>query len=334
MKRFTLIGVAIAAFTLAVVPSLEATAQSAKLIQIDGSSTVFPITEAVAEEFQAKNRGKINVTVGVSGSGGGFKQFCAGEIDIANASRPIKSAEMDLCKQNGIKYVEIPVARDALTVVINQNNPFVDMMTIEELKKLWSSETNPKVTTWSQIRPGWPNQKISLYGPGTDSGTFDYFSEEVLGKGGSSRADYVASEDDNLLVQGVSRDKNALGYFGFAYYLENKDLIKAVPIDSGAGPVVPSSETVENSTYTPLSRPLFIYVSDQALNRPEVSSFIGFYLDNAADLSSEVGYVPLSSSDYAAARTNVTQKRYGTIFSATPSAGKQIADLLKLDPVQ
>lgn len=303
IKHLAILGVT-ASIATATLPSLSANAQT-KLITIDGSSTVFPITEAVAEEFQIENKGKINVTVGVSGSGGGFKKFCAGEIDISDASRPIKQKEIDLCKAKNIDFIEIPVARDALTVVVNKSNPYISSMTIEELKKLWSADTSPAITTWNQIRPYWPNQKISLYGPGTDSGTFDYFTEEVLGKGGNSRSDYVASEDDNILVQGVSRDKNALGYFGFAYYLENKDIIKPVAIDSGNGPVKPAPETVMDGSYTPLSRPLFIYVSTTALKKPEVKSFVKYYLDNAAALSAEVGYIPLGSSEYAKSKDSV-----------------------------
>ena len=305
IKRLAVLSVAAAAIT---VPCRASNAQAKPLVSIDGSSTVFPITEAVAEEFQIANKGAVNVTVGVSGSGGGFKKFCAGETDISNASRPIKQKEIDLCKAAGIDFTEIPVARDALTVVINKNNGAVSSMTLDELKKLWSADTSPKVTTWSQIRPGLPNEKISLYGPGTDSGTFDYFTEEILGKEGNSRSDYVASEDDNILVQGVANDKFSLGYFGFAYYLENQDKIKPVAIDSGNGPVLPSSETVENGSYTPLSRPLFIYVSTKSLKKPEVKAFVEYYLDNAKELSSEVGYVPLKPAEYANYKSEIIKK--------------------------
>lgn len=264
-------------------------------IEIDGSSTVYPITEAVAEEFM-KLYPEVNVTVGVSGTGGGFKRFVAGEIDINDASRPIKEEEIEKAKQNGIEFVELPVAYDGITVVVNKENDWVDSLTIEELKKIWSPDS--KVTKWSDIRPGWPEQRINLYGPGTDSGTFEYFTEAVNGKARESRFDYTASEDDNVLVQGVSQDKYALGYFGFAYYLENKDRLKAVKIDSGTGPVEPTMEAIREGTYKPLSRPLFIYVSKKSLERPEVKEFVKFYMENAGKLASEVGYVPMAENVY------------------------------------
>jgi phosphate transport system substrate-binding protein len=264
-------------------------------IEIDGSSTVYPITEAVAEEFM-KLYPEVNVTVGVSGTGGGFKRFVVGEIDISDASRPIKEEEIEKAKQNGIEFIELPVAYDGITVVVNKENDWVDSLTIEELKKIWSPDS--KVTKWSDIRPGWPEQRINLYGPGTDSGTFEYFTEAVNGKAGESRFDYTASEDDNVLVQGVSQDKYALGYFGFAYYLENKDRLKAVKIDSGTGPVEPTMETIREGTYKPLSRPIFIYVSKKSLERPEVKEFVKFYMENAGKLASEVGYVPMAENVY------------------------------------
>ncbi|MCF6095574.1 PstS family phosphate ABC transporter substrate-binding protein [Thermovorax subterraneus] len=264
-------------------------------IEIDGSSTVYPITEAVAEEFM-KLYPEVNVTVGVSGTGGGFKRFVVGEIDISDASRPIKEEEIEKAKQNGIEFIELPVAYDGITVVVNKENDWVDSLTIEELKKIWSPDS--KVTKWSDIRPGWPEQRINLYGPGTDSGTFEYFTEAVNGKARESRFDYTASEDDNVLVQGVSQDKYALGYFGFAYYLENKDRLKAVKIDSGTGPVEPTMETIREGTYKPLSRPIFIYVSKKSLERPEVKEFVKFYMENAGKLASEVGYVPMAENVY------------------------------------
>lgn len=264
-------------------------------IEIDGSSTVYPITEAVAEEFM-KIYPEVNVTVGVSGTGGGFKRFVVGEIDINDASRPIKEEEIEKAKQNGIEFIELPVAYDGITVVVNKENDWVDSLTIEELKKIWSPDS--KVTKWSDIRPGWPEQKINLYGPGTDSGTFEYFTEAVNGKARESRFDYTASEDDNVLVQGVSQDKYALGYFGFAYYLENMDRLKAVKIDSGTGPVEPTMDTIREGTYKPLSRPLFIYVNKKSLERPEVKEFVNFYMKNAGKLASEVGYVPMAEDVY------------------------------------
>lgn len=264
-------------------------------IDIDGSSTVYPVTEAVAEEFM-KIYPEVNVTVGVSGTGGGFKRFVVGEIDINDASRPIKEEEIEKAKQNGIEFIEIPVAYDGITVVVNKENDWVDSLTIEELKKIWAPDS--KVTKWSDIRPGWPEQKINLYGPGTDSGTFEYFTEAVNGKARESRFDYTASEDDNVLVQGVSQDKYALGYFGFAYYLENMDRLKAVKIDSGTGPVEPTMDTIREGTYKPLSRPLFIYVNKKSLERPEVKEFVNFYMKNAGKLASEVGYVPMAEDVY------------------------------------
>jgi phosphate transport system substrate-binding protein len=301
--------------------------QAAGSIKIDGSSTVFPISEAIAEEFQKANPGS-QVSVGVSGTGGGMKKFCAGEIDIANASRPIKEAEMADCKAKGIRYVEMPIAIDALTIVVNPKNTWVDKLTIAELKKIW--EPNSQVKNWSQVRAGFPNQPLALYGPGTASGTFDYFTEAVVGKSKSSRSDYTASEDDNILVQGVSKDANALAYFGFSYYVENQQRLKAVPIDAGKGAVMPSVQTVKNATYTPLSRPLFIYVSEKARNRPEVKKFISFTTQNAAKLVTEIGEIALSPAEYRSAQKHFNGGRYGTVFAGKPTAGMKIADILKL----
>jgi phosphate transport system substrate-binding protein len=236
-------------------------AQAAALVKIDGSSTVFPITEAVAEDFQKAKRGAVNVTVGISGTGGGFKKFCRGQIDIANASRPILKKEMDECKASGVQYVEMPVAFDALTVVINPRNDWSKNITVEELKKIWEPAAQGKITKWNQVNASWPDEAFKLYGPGSDSGTFDYFTEAVVGKAKSSRGDFTASEDDNVLVQGVASDKNGLGFFGFAYYIENQKKLKAVGVDGGKGPVLPSMKTVEDGSYQPLSRPIFIYVN-------------------------------------------------------------------------
>jgi len=268
-------------------------AQGRTTIEVDGSSTVFPIAEAMAEEFTQENP-NIAVTVGVSGTGGGFKRFCAGEIDIANASRPIKQAEADICKAAGIEYMEIPIAYDALTVVINHDNTWLDNITTEQLKKLWEPAAEGKIERWSDLDPSWPNQQISLYGPGTDSGTFDYFTETIVGQTDSSRGDYTASEDDNVLVMGVARDTNALGYFGLAYYLENTDTLKAVAVNG----VLPSAETVKDGTYRPLSRPLLMYVKKSSMTRSEVQGFLRFSLNQASDLVPEVGYVPLEPQRY------------------------------------
>ena len=271
-------------------------------IQVDGSSTVYPITEAVAEEFRAEAP-DVQVTVGVSGTGGGMKKFSRGEIDIVNASREIKSSEAEQAESNNISFIELPVAYDGLTVVVHPENDWVNDITVAELKKIWEPEAQGTIKRWNQIRPEWPDQEIHLYGAGVESGTYDYFTEAIVGKSHSSRGDYTASEDDNVLVQGVSTDPNALGFFGYAYYEENKDKLKAVPVDdndssNGEGAILPSVETVKDGTYAPLSRPLFIYVNSKAATRPEVVKFVNFYLDNAPELSQEVGYIPLQPEEY------------------------------------
>lgn len=283
------------------------------IIAIDGSSTVYPITEAVAEEFQKVNAG-VKVTVGISGTGGGFKRFCRGETDISDASRPIKSSEVDLCFENGIKYVELPVAYDGLAVMVNPGNTWVTSLTVDDLKKMWAPEAQGKITNWNQIRSDFPDQPLTLVGPGTDSGTYDYFTEAIVGKSGSSRGDYIASEDDNVLVQAIANDVNALGFFGLAYYEENKDKLKLVAIDGGNGPILPSKETVNDGTYQPLSRPIFIYVSLKAADRPEVSQFVEYYLQNAAHLSEEVGYIRLPENAYTAAAQRFKQRVAGSVF--------------------
>ncbi len=299
------------------------------IVKIDGSSTVFPVTEAVAEDFQKMKKGAVRVTVGISGTGGGFKKFCRGEIDISNASRPILKKEMDDCKAAGVEYIELPVAFDALTVVVHPKNAFLKNVTVEELKKLWEPAAQGKITRWNQVNPAWPDAEIKLFGAGSDSGTFDYFTEAVVGKAKSSRGDYTASEDDNVLVQGVSRDVNALGYFGYAYYAENKDKLKAVPIVEKPGkPAVPPSEaTVLDGTYQPLSRPIFIYVNVKSLARPEVKEFAQYYLTHGAKLAKEVKYVPLPDRIYRAGleRLNKTQK--GTVFAGHADVGVKIDDL-------
>lgn len=257
-------------------------------IEIDGSSTVFPITEAVAEEFNIANPG-VDVTVGVSGTGGGFEKFCAGETDFSDASRPIKDEEAAICAAAGIEYVELTVATDGLAVMVNPANDWVECLTLEELTAIW--EPGSKVTNWSQVRDGFPDRKLTLFGPGTDSGTFDYFTDEVNGEEGASRSDYTASEDDNTLVTGIAGDPNALGYFGYAYYQENTDKLKVLGVDSGSGCVAPSPETVLGGTYTPLARPIFIYAKVASLAKEEVAAFAQFYLDNTSVLAVEVGYV-------------------------------------------
>lgn len=306
-------------------------AQGRSTISIDGSSTVFPITEAVAEEFQNARRNSVAVVVGISGTGGGFKRFCAGETDITNASRPIKASEMELCRQAGVQYIEVPVAYDALTVVVNPDNDWVTSLSVEDLKTMWEPAAEGQISRWNQVRSEWPNAPINLFGPGADSGTFDYFTEAINGKAQESRGDFTASEDDNVLVQGVLRDRNSLGYFGFAYYENNKDRLRAIPIDNGNGPVFPSRAAVENGTYQPLSRPLFIYISTAALRRPEVREFTNFYLDNADELSAEVGYVALPAEVYSAVRRNVETGKVGSVFANRETVGVSISDLLRLE---
>ena len=269
-------------------------ANASPIIKIDGSSTVFPITEAVAEDFQIAKRGAIRVTVGISGTGGGFKKFCRNEIDIVNASRSITQLEMDACKQEGVQYIEMPIAFDALTIVVNPKNTWSKTITIDELKRIWEPGAQGVITHWNQINPAWPDKKIKLYGPGADSGTFEYFTEAIVGKAKSSRGDFTASEDDNVLVQGVASDIYALGFFGFAYYIENSKKINAVAVDSGNGGVIPSAATVENNSYKPLSRPIFIYVNAKSTEKPEINEFVNFYMKNAPELVTEVKYFPLS----------------------------------------
>jgi phosphate transport system substrate-binding protein len=274
--------------------------ENAKLkgeIKIDGSSTVYPITEAVAEEFR-NQQGDVKVTVGVSGTGGGFKKFGRGEIDINDASRPIKDKEDSLCKASNIKYLQLKVAFDGLVVVVNKENTWVNDLTVEDLKKMWEPGAQEKITKWNQIRKEWPATELKLYGPGVASGTYDYFTEAVVGKSGSSRGDYTASEDDNVLVQGISGDKNGIGFFGLAYYQENADKLKLIPINNGKGAISPSVETVKNGTYAPLSRPIFIYVTGTAAQRPEVAEFVKFYMTNASSLVADVGYIPLTDDEY------------------------------------
>ena len=310
---------------LAAQPSLA----KAQVIQIDGSSTVFPVTEAVAEEFQKSKKGKVKVTVGISGTGGGFKKFCRGEIDISDASRPILKQEIDACKQSGVEFFELPVAYDALTVIVNPKNDWATSMTVAELKKIWEPAAQGKVTNWNQVRPKWPDAPLKLFGAGADSGTFDYFTEAIVGKAKSSRGDFTASEDDNVLVQGVANDRNALGFFGFAYYIENQKKLKAVAIDGGKGPVAPSAKTVEDGSYQPLSRPIFIYVSKKAIAKPEVKEFVEFYLKNAPALVKEVKYVALPGKAYTLGLEHIQKGKIGTVFGGEAEVGVKIDDLLK-----
>ena len=294
------------------------------MIKVDGSSTVFPISEAVAEEFKRANP-KVDVSVGISGTGGGFQKFCRGETDISDASRPIRAAEMDACQKAGIEFIELPVAYDGLAIAVNPKNSWASAITTAELKKLWEPGAQGKVTRWSQVRGGWPDREIHLFGAGVDSGTFDYFTEAINGKEKASRGDFTQSEDDNVLVQGVGGDELALGFIPLAYVEQNKDKLKSVPVDdgkadNGSGPVGASVETVRNGTYQPLSRPLFIYVARKAADRPEVQKFVESYFSQP-ELMREVGYVELTPQIYDLAKGHFTEKKVGTAFG---SGGSQV----------
>ncbi len=308
----------------------------AQTVKIDGSSTVFPITEAVAEEFQAAKKNAYKVTVGISGTGGGFKKFCRGETDVQNASRPIQAAtkpsesgEMEACNKAGIKYFELPVAFDAAAIVVNKSNAFLNQITVAELKKIWEPSAQGKVMKWKDVNSSWPDQPLKLYGAGADSGTFDYFTEAVVGKAKSSRKDYTPSEDDNVLVKGITGDKNALGYLPYSYYEENKSNLKIIPVVANGKPIVPSRATVESGVYTPLSRPLFIYVNQAAMKRPEVREFIEFYLLNAQTLVEQAKYVPLPSEAYELAKEHIQKGKVGTAFAGHSEVGMKIEDLMK-----
>ncbi len=325
MKAISLLTVA----TLALAGLALAPKADAQVIKIDGSSTVFPITEAVAEEFQILKRGKTRVTVGISGTGGGFKKFCRGETDVQDASRPILTAEMEACRAAGIKYFELPIAYDALTVAVHPQNTWLNQITVEELKKMWEPAAQGKITRWNQINPKWPNETIALFGPGSDSGTFDYFTEAVVGKAKSSRGDYTGSEDDNVLVQGVASNKNALGYFGYAYYQPNASRLKAVPVVNKSGKAVgPSLQSVVDGSYEPLSRPIFIYVSEKSAQRPEVREFVNFYLSQSKPLIEEVKYVPLPDRAYELGAQHFKDGKLGTGFGGVPEVGLKVEELL------
>jgi phosphate transport system substrate-binding protein len=314
----------------------ESTSANATPVRVDGSSTVYPVTEAVAEEFKTSTG--MDVTVGLSGTGGGFKKFMRNETDISNASRPISKEEMEQAKEAGIEYLELPICFDALTVVVHPSNTFVESMTVAELKKIWEPDAQGTITTWNQIRPEWPEEKITLFGAGSDSGTFDYFTEAIVGKAKASRGDYNASEDDNTLVQGVQGSKFAMGYLPYSYYAENKDKLKAVAIDwekDELPAVGPSEETVMNGTYNPLSRPLFIYVNKKSVeSREEVKKFVAFYLDQVDELSKEVNCVPLPASAYDAAKKRFEEMKVGTVFGGTPEVGLTIDELLSRETKQ
>ncbi len=284
----------------------------------------------MAEKFKSSQPGTAEVSVKFSGTSGGFREFCAGKTDISNASRPIQADEMSLCNRYGVRYIELPVAFDALTVVVNQENNWIDSITLEELKKMWEPAAEGKITNWNQIRPEFPNKPLNLFGAGQDSGTFDYFTEAVVGKSGASRKDYVASEDDNTLVQGVSQYPNALGYFGLAYYEQNPQKLKALGIDSGKGAIVPSRETVVNSQYQPLARPLFIYVNgEKAQKSRALQEFVEYYLDNAESIVKEVGYIPLTDEHYHLATVTFFNGEVGTVFGGQSQFDVTLAELLR-----
>jgi len=329
LKTFVAAGIVAATATLALMP-VAAMAQT--IVQIDGSSTVFPITEAMAEEFQKANKGT-KVTVGISGTGGGFKKFCRGDTDASGASRPIKKSEIDDCKKAGIEFVELPVALDALAIMVNPKNNFASELTVAELKKMWEPEAQGKITKWNQIRASFPDAPLKLFGPGVDSGTYDYFTLATVGKEHSSRGDFTASEDDNVLVQGIAGDVNALGFFGLAYYTENKDKLKAVAIklDEKSKGVLPSVENAKNGTYQPLSRPIFMYFNKKSLDtKPEVLKFAEFYMDpkHSMKLVAEVGYVPLPEPALKAFGQRIAKREIGTGFTGS-KIGVSVEELMK-----
>ena len=299
-------------------------------ISVDGSSTVFPITEAMAEEFGNTTGGNVRITVGVSGTGGGFKKFCAGETHISDASRPIKQSEVDLCAEAGIEFVEIPVAIDGLSVMVNPANDFVECMTVDELHTVWAPEAEGVVTKWSQVRAGWPDEDIRLYAPGVDSGTFDYFTETVNGESQASRGDFLPSEDDNVLVTGISGDPRALGYFGYAYYSENADRLKLVAIDGGEGCITPTDETINNGAYSPLSRPVFIYVAKSALEEEHLRAFVEFFLGAAnRDLISDTGYIPFPDTVYDLGLEKFLTGNSGAVFGGDARLHGTVEEVLR-----
>jgi phosphate transport system substrate-binding protein len=307
----------------------EVQAQPVRPVRIDGSSTVYPITKTVADKFQELMHGSITVTVAFSGTSGGFKKFCRGETDINDASRPILLTEMEVCKNLGVQFVELPVAYDALTVMVNPANAWVKSFTVAELRKIWEPAAQNRITLWSQVRSEWPQRPLRLFAPGADSGTFDYFTEAIVGKVKSSRTDFTASEDDNVLAEGIAKVRDALGYFGYGYFVENRKKLRAVPINGGKGPVEPSRKSVEDGTYQPLSRPLFIYVSKKSLDRSDVRQFVAFYLLKAPQFVSQAKYIPLPQRIYNLAIDRAENRKAGTVFDGKPAVGVKIEELLK-----
>ncbi len=308
---------------------LATVAHAQPTIKIDGSSTVYPITKIVADQFQIAKNNTVATIVDISGSGGGFKKFCRGEIDIVNASRPILRDEIQQCRNSGIQYIEIPIAYDALTVAINPANNWSTQMTAIELKKMWEPAAQGKITQWNQINPAWPNEPFILYGADEDSGTFDYFTEAIVGQAKSIRKDFTQSENDNYLVDGVASNKNAIGFFGVGYYIENQNRVTAVAINNGKGAILPFADTVEDGSYQPLSRPVFIYVNIKSADKPEVKEFVDFYLKNALLLVKEVKFFPLPPRAYKTMLEHFNSKRVGTIFNGKSAIGLTIDELIR-----
>jgi phosphate transport system substrate-binding protein len=330
-KRFHIISTLLASSAIVasglLVSPVATNSQSSTTIKIDGSSTVFPIAEVAAEEFQKSKQGAIKVTVGVSGTGGGFKKFCSGQTDISNASRPISTKEIEACRAKGIRFIELPIAYDALTVVVSNDNTWANTMSVEQLKKIWEPGAQGKITNWNQINSRFPNQPLKLFGPGQASGTFDYFTEAINGKSKASRTDFTASEDDNVLVNGISKDKGGLGYFGMAYYEANKSKLKAIKV----GGVAPSVETVKSGKYTPLSRPLFIYVNATVAAKPQIKEFVSFFLKNAGQFATQTRYVSLPDGAYNTAIKHFDNKRTGSVFGGKEAVGLTIEELIARD---
>ena len=309
--------------------ALVLAACGAETIDIDGSSTVFPISEAMVEEFAKASGGSARLVIGISGTGGGFKKFCAGETDITNASRPIKQSEVEKCSENGVEYIELPVAIDGITVAVNPDNDFVQCITVQELHTMWSPESEGSIQRWKQVRPEWPDQRLRLYGPGVDSGTFDYFTRVINGEAQASRGDFTSSERDNVLVQGVSGDKSSLGYFGYAFAIENREILKVVDIDGGQGCVAPTVETINDGSYRPLSRPLLIYVAREAADLPAVRDFVRYHMSpDRAQLIEEVGFVPFPARMSELALARFEKRLTGTLFGGVDPQQGTVEEIL------
>jgi phosphate transport system substrate-binding protein len=328
---FSGLGVLFLGFPLLMGPTLLAQQQNLSTIKVDGSSTVFPISEAISRQFRQTPVGRTaQISAAVSGTSGGFRKFCQGETDISDASRPINPKEMEICRKNGVAYIELPIAFDALTVVVHPQNNWAKDITVAELRRIWEPAAQGKIRTWNQVRSTWPNRPLKLFAPGADSGTFDYFTEAIVGKVDASRKDYTASEDDDVLVRGISQDPNALGYFGFSYLEANRNRLKPLGIDHGKGPVLPSRETVANSQYQPLARPLFIYINAKnAQTKPALKAFVEYYLKNAEQVVGKVGYIPLPADGYRLGQLHFVRGKVGTVFAGKAQIGVTIGELLR-----